>query len=810
MTSALPTSTAPTTVALRVTGMKCAGCVSAVERRLYQQGGVQTAAVNLVAQLAVVTYDPDQTDAERMATALTASGFPSQPRTATDPLALWAQEEPPLQQQAGPLAIAALLLVLSFLGHLPTDWSWPVFQDLRLHALLATFALLGPGRPILINGFQGVRQGAPNMNSLVGLGAISAYAASLAAWGLPQLGWACFFEEPVMLLGFILLGRTLEAQARYRAGRSLRSLASLQPHQAHLLLPADAAAPTPADPQVDVGATTLKPGELLLVLPGERFPVDGEVVSGCSRVNEAMLSGEALPCYRQVGDLVSTGTVNLTAPLIVRATRTGLDTTLAQILQLVEEAQGRKAPIQRLADQVAGRFAWGVMTLALVTFLFWMLWGTRLWPAVLAQSVLGHVGHLPAHPIGSQTPLLFSLQRAIAVLVVACPCALGLATPTAILVASGIGAERGLLLRGGDVLERIAGLNDIVFDKTGTLTLGQPQLQQIEPQPGLTGRQLLRWAASLEMGTQHPLATAVVQAAQTQHIRLLAVGESQTAPGLGVRGVMEGQVFYLGQIRWLQEQGLILPEPEDGEDLITWLYLASADRYLGRLALTDTVRADAASVVAAFHQQGLRLHLLTGDRPSVAQQVARQVGIAVANVQASLSPAQKASTIGQLQQTGAQVGMVGDGINDAPALAVAEVGFAMGGGTDVAQASGDVILTGDRLEQILEAIQLSRDTLRTIRLNLAWAFAYNLLGIPLAAGLLLPWQGVALSPSLAGACMAVSSLAVVANSLSLYRRWPSPPASPPDSSGHPPAAAVADLRSDDGNSCRSSGGVPHS
>jgi Cu2+-exporting ATPase len=775
--------------------MKCAGCVSAVERRLCQQMGVQTAAANLVAQLAVVTYDPAQTDADQMVAALTASGFPSQTRTATDPLTCWQQQESPFQQQAGQLAIAALLLILSFLGHLPNEWTWPAFQDLRLHALLASFALAGPGRSLLINGYQGLRQGDPNMNSLVGLGAVSAYAASLAAWLWPQLGWACFFEEPVMLLGFILLGRTLEAQARFRAGQSLRTLAALQPQQAHLLLPTDQASPTTTDPQVEVGAITLKPGELVLVLPGERFPVDGVVVRGRSSVNEAMLSGEAMPCLRQVGDGVRTGTVNLTAPLIVQASQTGLDTTLAQILRLVEEAQGRKAPIQRLADRVAGRFAWGVMTLALLTFLFWLLWGTHLWPTVLSQSVVGHVGHLPAQEAVGQTPLLFSLQRAIAVLVVACPCALGLATPTAILVASGIGAERGLLLRGGDVLERIAGLTDLVFDKTGTLTLGQPQLQTVEAQPGFTPEHLLQWAASLEAGTHHPLAMAVIQAVEAQQIPLLAVQDSWTEPGLGVQGTIEGSRFFVGQHQWLLDQGLDLPTDESVSDAMTWIYLGRADGYLGRLGVTDTVRPEAQAVVAALQGQGVRLHLLTGDRPSVAAQIAAQVGIAAAQVQAGLSPLQKANSIELLQQTGRSVGMVGDGINDAPALAIADVGFAMGGGTDVAQACGGVILTGDRLGQLLEAIQLSRDTLQTIRLNLGWALGYNLLGIPLAAGVLLPAQGLALSPSLAGALMAASSLAVVANSLSLYRRWPSPPPGPLGSTAHPPADGTGDLQS---------------
>ncbi|RMF64776.1 MAG: cation-translocating P-type ATPase, partial [Cyanobacteria bacterium J069] len=487
---------------LDVGGMKCAGCVKAVETALLQQPGVVAATVNLMTEMALVEAEPAGVDGPSLAIALTEAGFPAQLRGATgaaDPL----QETPAERHQRearerlGQLAIACTLLFLSGLGHLSAfGLVLPGLSNIWFHAALAALALLVPGRSMVIDGWRGLRRGAPNMNTLVSLGALTAYSVSLVALLWPALGWECFFDEPVMLVGFILLGRTLEQQARSQATASLQSLAALQPSTARKI-PASGG-DLSGQTAMLLPAEHVAVGDWLLVLPGDKIPVDGEVVLGQTTVDESMLTGESDPILRQAGDLVAAGTVNQTGAIALRATRTGKDTTLAQIIALVETAQTRKAPIQRIADTVAGYFTYGVLTLALLTFGFWYFIGLPLWQDSIAISGVREIGLGMAHtahlaPAGlsggmlemaempemaergelyaaSPSPLLLSLKLAIAVLVIACPCALGLATPTAILVGSSLGAERGLLIRGGDVLEKARSLRTIVFDKTGTLT----------------------------------------------------------------------------------------------------------------------------------------------------------------------------------------------------------------------------------------------------------------------------------------------------------------------------------------------------
>ena len=823
-------TTAPTTITLDVSGMMCAGCVKTVEDQLTQQPGVLSACVNLVTEVATVAAAPNL-DAVALAEKLTQAGFPSQPRLAegdvgrASSLAAWEQRrQEESQQQVRRLAIALILLIFSTLGHLNQLFGIdPMGLDnIWLHCGLAALALAVPGRSMVLEGWQGLRRHAPNMNTLVSLGTLTAFSASLVALLFPQLGWECFFDEPVMLVGFILLGRTLEHRARTRAASALRSLMALQPKWARLIAKGNERdAPAGSDRAIQIPVDRVRVGEWLQVLPSEQIPVDGEIKAGQTTVDESMLTGEAVPVLKQLGDRVAAGTLNQSGAITIQTTQVGSTTTLAKIITLVEAAQARKAPIQKLADTVAGYFTYGVMAIASLTFLFWYFIGSQIWPNVLLGAAAGLIGqshamsHAMAHTLPTAvpaTPLLLSLRLAIAVLVIACPCALGLATPTAILVGSGLGAERGLLIRGGDVLERVHTLTTVLFDKTGTLTTGQPTvtdclwvgevdkgvtviegngrleetsyfLLPLSPSPPLPfSPKLLQIAATVESGTQHPLALAIAQAAQQQALPLLPAVDFQTYPGLGITARVwlhqQFQPVWLGTERWLAQQAI----PIDAAVQIqaaalakagkTMVYVAIDQTLVGLIAVTDPLRSDAAATVQALQQMGLRVMLLTGDRPETAQVVAQAVGIAADQVLSEVLPAGKASAIAALQAIGQSVGMVGDGINDAPALAQAEVGIALKSGTDVAVETAGIVLMRNQLTDVVAALRLSRATFRKIQQNLFWAFAYNLLGIPLAAGILLPSLGLALSPAAAGALMAFSSVSVVTNSLLLRPLWP--------------------------------------
>ncbi len=812
------------TLVLDVEGMRCAGCVQAVERRLRQQPGVIAASVNLITKVATIRVatplgsadEPVTTTAETLAAQLTQIGFPSQPRSgatlsqATALAKLETEQQQALRAQLFQLLLAVGLLVLSAIGHLAhiLDINLPGFDNIWFHAGLATLALLGPGRAILWDGAQGLRHGIPNMNTLVGLGMLSAYLASGVALLVPTLGWECFFDEPVMLVGFILLGRTLEHRARNRASASLRHLMALQPAIARLVTirtasPQEHPPSSPADDlptqHVEIASEAVRVGDWLYVLPGEKIPVDGIVRVGQTQVDESMLTGEAMPAVKQVGDTIAAGTLNQSGAIVLEATHTGQNTTLAQIIALVEAAQTRKAPIQRLADQVAGYFTYGVMTIALLTFLFWYSLGTHLFPEVLLPPThwMSH-GHwtMAEAAMLPTSPLLLSLKLAIAVLVVACPCALGLATPTAILVGTGMGAERGLLIRGGDVLERVHQIDTIVFDKTGTLTTGTPQvtdcvpLSQIAEGPFTQHYQhnlsipptspdiLLQLAATVEQGTDHPLAAAILQAATDRNLPLLAAQAIQTEAGFGVAAIVADHPISVGRATWLQQQGVAIDPSQPPVSALeaqgkTVVYVAVNGQLVGLLAIADTLREDALGTIAALKNLGLRVMLMTGDRPAVAAAIAQRLQLDPSDVLAEVDPAAKAAVIQTLQTQGQRVAMVGDGINDAPALAQADVGIALRSGTQIAAEAAQILLMGDRLSDVLAAIALSRATFNKIQQNLFWAFAYNLVAIPAAAGAFLPAWGVLLSPAMAGALMACSSVTVVVNAL-LLRSYPGP------------------------------------
>jgi P-type Cu2+ transporter len=839
------------TVAIDITGMKCAGCVRAVENALTQSDGVISATVNLATEIATVRYAPTATDPAQLAEKLANKGFPAQPRVSSGAgssteFNIQAKRQQEKQQQLTRLAIAAVLLLFSTIGHIDqlSDWTIPGFSNIWFHCGLATLALLFPGRTIIVDGWQGLRRNAPNMNTLVGMGTLTAFLTSLVALLFPTLGWECFFDEPVMLVGFILLGRTLEQQARHRAAAAFQSLLSLQPKSARLIaeptveggrqrtegtrdnnvafgnldLSDDRLDNEPqatqtdfcALPYIDIPAEAVRVGEWLQVLPGDKIPVDGDVVAGSSTVDESMLTGEAIAVAKQPGDFVSAGTLNQSGVIALRATRTGKDTTVAQIIDLVETAQTRKAPIQNLADTVAGYFTYGVIAIAVCTFIFWYAIGTPLWgidagllsshhhTAPMATPMVTNTDHsllhhlfttgfsspLPSspYPLDPSSRLLLSLKLAIAVLVVACPCALGLATPTAILVGSGIGAERGLLIRGSDVLEQVHSIDAIVLDKTGTLTTGKPILTDCIVFPSalcLLPSTLLQLSATVESGTRHPLAIAIQQAAQAHHLPLLPAQEFVTVAGMGVsaRVCLDEKAFqpvFLGTQNWLSEHQISVPETAINQagalasEGKTVVYVAVSQTVVGLLAVRDELREDAIATVNTLQQMGFAVHLLTGDRKSTATAIAQQVTIPLQHVLAEVPPAGKAEAIAQLQAAGHRVAMVGDGINDAPALAQANVGIALQSGTNIATETAGIILMRDRLSDVINAIRLSQSTFAKIRQNLFWAFAYNVMGIPLAAGILLPIFGILLNPAAAGALMAFSSVSVVTNSLLLY------------------------------------------
>ena len=782
-------------IILDVGGMKCAGCVNAVEKQLIQHSGVKSVCVNLATEVAVVEAEVGTVDVEALVQGLTATGFPSQLRTgksAGDNLqsAVEARQRQEMQGTVRQLGIAGLLLLLSGIGHFGNIGSviFPFLNDIWFHCGLATIAIIIPGRPILVEGWLGWRRGAPNMNTLIGLGTLTAYTASLVALLFPQMGWECFFDEPVMMLGFILLGRTLEKQARGRAAKAFRQLLALAPQTARLIINPEPEKLIAGANIMEIPAEQVRVGEWLQVLPGDKIPVDGEVRFGQTTIDESMLTGEVVPVMKQPGDTVTGGTLNQSGAIAIQATRTGDDTILAQIVALVEAAQTRKAPVQKLADTVAGYFTYGVLTAAGLTFVFWYLLGTHLWPDVTmsgAMAMAHNMGHNPQHllPHTQYSSLLISLKLAIAVMVVACPCALGLATPTAILVGTGMGAERGLLIKGGDVLEKVHKLDTVVFDKTGTLTTGKPTVTDclvIAIAESTLPSSLIQLAAAVESGTYHPLATAIQQEAKARELIIPHAVDFHTEPGMGVSAVVEGKKVLLGNWEWFNYHQININETAEKQrqrlatEGKTVIGVAVDGTLSGLIAVSDTLRPDAKTAVDKLRQMGLRVMLLSGDRLEAAQAIAKQLGIANTDIMAGIPPAQKAATIQSLQcgKINTFVAMVGDGINDAPALSQADVGIALHSGTDVAMETAEIILMRNSLTDVVKSIQLSRATFNTIRQNLFWAFAYNTIGIPLAAGVLLPAYGFVLGPASAAALMAFSSVSVVTNSILLRRFVP--------------------------------------
>ncbi|WP_297052774.1 heavy metal translocating P-type ATPase [Thermosynechococcus sp. M55_K2018_012] len=735
-------SHAPEVAILRVSGLRCAGCVRSLENQLKEQPGVDAAAVNLVTGTAVVTYSPAKTTPVAIVESLNQGRFQA---TLAEANALL--ELPPSSEETSlpRLAIALVLLVLSSVGHgidlLPGHW--PMLEAMIWHWGLATIALVLPGWEILREGMRGLIQRRPNMNTLVALGALGAYLTSTVAWLWPALGWECFFDEPVMILGFILLGRSLEQRVRQQAQRDLRSLLALQPKQA-LWQPS-----LTATDRWPIPVSRIQVGDWLWVEAGEPFPADGTIVTGETLVDESMLTGESLPVAKGVGASVLAGSRNVGAAVTLRVERCGRASFLGQILDLVVQAQNRKAPVQQRADVVAGYFGYGVLALAAATALFW---------SAIAPHFFPDLTH--------STPLL-PLKLALSVLVMACPCALGLATPIALLVGTSHAAAKGLIIRGGDVLEHSQQLDTIVFDKTGTLTTGELAVAEINLYGHHSSEEVLYLLASLERESRHPLAVAIQKAwvATGQTTELATVTEVETALGLGISGWIEGHHYQAGRLSWLREQGVDCPSVA----VATHVALACDRQLIAVVRFRDRLRPEAVSTVQALQAQGYAIHVLTGDTAEAALQLLEPLGLPPTHLHTDLQPQQKLTLIEGWQAQGKTVAMVGDGMNDAPALTAAQVGISLGTGTEVAIEAADIILTRNHLEDVLAVLSLSRATFRKIQQNLLWAVAYNIVGLPLAAGVGLPLWGLSLTPGIAAACMAVSSIAVVLNSLSLRR-----------------------------------------
>ena len=781
-----------------VGGMMCAGCAGRVTRLLEQTPGVASATVNLATETALVRVRLDdqppgdgQTDGgplaalgSRLEAALVAAGFTASARrpsadgvgdTSMD-VAQRKREErlARLGDASRRVAVAWALAAVCLAGHVahvvPNAPGWAhALCSPRLHAALSVFALAGPGRSTLQDGISALSAGAPNMNSLVSLGALASFAMSTAAAAMPQLGWPTFFEEPVMLMAFVLLGRAVEERAKVAASSDMAALAQLLPPSARLVLSAQpgeggdvAASAALRSRLVPTGALT--PGDIIVVLPGDRVPVDGTVLSGASAVDEAALTGEPLPVGKRPGDAVTAGTVNCDGALTVRVSAAGQQTVVADIVRLVEAAQARPAPVQRVADTVSGTFCYGVMAASAGTFTFWRFLGAGMFPAVVPLAA------------GGSGPLLLALQLAASVMVVACPCALGLATPTAVLVGTSLGARHGLLIRGGDVLERSSKVDTVVFDKTGTLTQGKPSVTHIAAwAPGTDADGLLALAAAVEAQAAHPLARAVVAAGAAARVPALPLtdGSFSQEPGSGARAVVGGRHVAVGRLEWLTTELGVTGAQEaahagDVEDAgFTRVYVALDGTLAGCFHVADTVREEAPAVVAALQAMGVRVLLLSGDRADAAAAVAARVGIKAGDVAAGVRPQGKAAFVAQLQAQGATVAMVGDGVNDTAALAASDCGIALASSVGAASEVADVVCLRDDLGQVVDTLRLSRATLAKIQQNLVWAFGYNALGIPLAAGALLPATGLSLTPSAAAALMGLSSLGVMGNSLLL-------------------------------------------
>ncbi len=718
-------------VTFPVQGMTCAACQSYVQRTLAAAPGVQDAVVNLLAAEATVTFDTQATTPEALVAIVRDSGYEAE-LVAPGASVLDEQESRDRADEAAFRDLRRKAFVSLALAFVAMFILMPLGHSMRyLEMAMAAFVLLWAGRDFFVRAWSAARHATADMNSLIALGTGSAFLFSLASH-------EGYFEVVITIIALVLLGRMLESRAKRRATAALRALISLQPRTARVLRDGV---------ESDLPVETLRIGDVIVVRPGEKIAVDGVLIEGASAVDESMLTGESIPVAKEPGDLVIGGTINATGSFRFRATARGSEGTLARIVRLMREAQGSRAPVQRLADRISAVFVPVVVLIAIATFLAWYLF--------------------PAQP-----SFAHAIRAAVAVLVIACPCAMGLAVPTAMMVASGTGAAHGILIKGGEALEKLHGVTVVVLDKTGTLTEGRPAVTGIATTGGLPANEIIELAAAVESRSEHPLAHAVLQYAAALQLQPLTVEDFSSTPGRGAEGRVAGRHVLAGNADWLAQHavstdalaGAAAQFAREGK---TILMIAVDGRAEAVLAVADPVKPTAAESIQTFVRMGIRPVLLSGDREETVRAVASELGIE--DVVAGVLPEGKLAEIRRLQTGGAVVAMVGDGVNDAPALAQADVGIAMASGSDAASEAADVTLMRSDPRSVAAAIDLSRQTMTVMKQNLFWAFAYNAIGIPIAAGALYPAFGILLSPIIASAAMALSSVSVVANSLRLRR-----------------------------------------
>jgi P-type Cu+ transporter len=742
-----------------VSGLTCASCVGRVERALTKVPGVLEANVNLANERATVEYLAGEVETRKLEKAIEGAGYgvigEEESSSVED------SHERDYRKLRTDFLLAAALTVVILVGSLPHifEFMLPIptgWLNLGL-LLLATPVQLWAGWRFYRGAWAALKHGQANMNTLVVMGTSAAYLYSVVATLAPQVFAAgradVYFDTSALIITLILLGRLLEARAKGRTNEAIKKLAGLQAKTARVMRDGE---------EVDVPVENVEIGDFVVVRPGEKIAVDGLVLSGESAVDESMITGESIPVTKREGDEVIGATINTSGAFRFEATKVGEDTALHQIMRMVEEAQGSKAPIQRLADRISAVFVPAVIGVAAVTFLVWLLFGPE-----------------PA--------LTFALLNTVAVLIIACPCAMGLATPTSIMVGTGKGAEAGILIKGGEALEGAHKLDTVVLDKTGTLTKGRPELTDVVTRNGMGEEELLRLGASAERGSEHPLGEAIVRGAEHRGLPLAEAAVFEAVPGGGIRARVEGRGVLVGSLRFLSESGVfenrLLPKSEDlAREGKTPIFVAVDGEPVGLVAVADVVRDESREAVQRLHALGLEVTMLTGDNRRTAEAVARELDID--RVLPEVLPQDKASEVKRLQADGKRVGMVGDGINDAPALAQADVGIAIGTGTDVAMEAADLTLISGDARGVARAIGLSKATVRNIKQNLFWAFAYNVALIPVAAGILYPlfsevsMPGVLslvlgeygfLNPVLAAAAMALSSVTVLSNALRLRR-----------------------------------------
>ncbi|WP_121628983.1 heavy metal translocating P-type ATPase [Tropicibacter alexandrii] len=758
-------------VTLNVESMSCASCVGRVDMALGAVPGVLDVNVNLASETATVTYAEGAVTPAQLMAASKAMGYPATVAEAAggeDRTARKAEEARDLSRRMGyAAALAVPVFIVEMGGHLfPPFHHWinaTIGQQTSwiVQFILTTLVLIGPGRIFYAKGIPALLKGSPDMNSLVAVGTGAAYLYSVVATFLPGLlpdaVRAVYFEAAAVIVVLILLGRFLEARAKGRTGAAIQKLLGLQVRTARVLRDGDS---------VEVSVDDLAQGDIITVRPGERIAVDGEVVEGSSHVDEGMLTGEPVPAEKSPGDAVTGGTVNGAGSLNFRATRVGADTTLSQIIRMVEEAQGAKLPIQGLVDRITLWFVPAVMSAAVLTVLVWLIFGPS--PALTLALVAG-----------------------VSVLIIACPCAMGLATPTSIMVGTGRAAEMGVLFRKGDALQQLDDVQVVALDKTGTVTEGRPELTDLVLADGFDRADVLSKIAAVEDRSEHPIAEAIVRAARAEGAPRAEAQDFASITGHGVRAMVDGAQVLVGADRFMTREGIDISALTDREtDLATRgrtaLYAAIDGRLAAVIGVADPVKPASRAAIAALHAKGLTVAMITGDKRETAEAIARETGID--HVIAGVLPDGKVAALDELRQ-GRRIAFVGDGINDAPALAHADVGIAIGTGTDVAIESADVVLMSGDLRGVVNAFEISRRTMRNIRQNLFWAFGYNTALIPVAAGVLYPAFGVLLSPMLAAGAMALSSVFVLTNALRLRRVAPAM-----DEGGvtaAPPRAAIA-------------------